>query len=90
LARIAGAVLLSHLRLKSASLSPAHLRGRQAQISNLLQTDLLNSSPDSPLPEYHSSSTTCCVETSPPLYLDHSDWGILFSKNHLSELAKVI
>src|SRR5882762_530164 len=44
LARVARAVLLRHLCLKSPSLSAGHLRSGQAQISNLLRTDLLSKS----------------------------------------------
>jgi hypothetical protein len=84
LARIAGAVLLCHLRLKGSSLGTAHLCGSQTQIGDLLQTDLLSNSPSDTLPEHHSSSTSRCVNASPPLYLDLSDLGIFFSKNHLS------
>ena len=44
-ARVARAVLLRHLGLKGAPRSAGHLRGGQAQISNLLLTDLLRKSP---------------------------------------------
>ena len=43
-ARVACAVLLRHLRLKGSPFGPGHLRGGQAQIGNLLTTDLLRKS----------------------------------------------
>ena len=45
LARVARAVLLCHLGLKGSPLGAGHLRGGQAQISNLLTTDRLRQSP---------------------------------------------
>jgi hypothetical protein len=88
LARIARAVLLYPLRLKGPSLGSAHLRGSQPQISNLLRTDSLSNAPSSTLPEYHSSSTSPCVDAYRSLYLDPSDLGILFSKNYLRPSEK--
>ena len=57
LAWVARAVLLRHLGLKGPPLGAGHLRGGQAQIGNLLRTDLLRKSPGYTLPEHHIPSS---------------------------------